>query len=183
MKYDVFGQAYTTEEELCNLLYKNPNVDMSLFYVEDPTRYNESVKATYSGFPLLQQYGQSVEILALMLVYEDPQLAIDTYDRNKQSHWFMPDEYVKLDIAQWLLDQCKTDPELQRVGEELLLYQERDLFNLLRYLKYFVDTMRSNNIVWGLGRGSSVASYVLYLIGVHKINSLYYDLPIEEFLK
>jgi hypothetical protein len=69
------------------------------------------------------------------------------------------------------------------VGQELLLYQERDLFNLLRYLKYFVDTMRKNGVVWGLGRGSSTASYILYLLGVHKINSLYYDLPIEEFLK
>jgi DNA polymerase III alpha subunit len=81
------------------------------------------------------------------------------------------------------LDQCQTDAELQRVGKELLLYQERDLFGLLRYLKYFVDTMRANGVVWGLGRGSSTASYVLYLIGVHRINSLYYDLPIEEFLK
>jgi DNA polymerase III alpha subunit len=46
-----------------------------------------------------------------------------------------------------------------------------------------VETMRVNNIVWGVGRGSSVASYVLYLIGVHKIDSMYYDLDIEEFLR
>jgi len=57
------------------------------------------------------------------------------------------------------------------------------MFNLLKYLKYLVDTMRDNNIVWGVGRGSSVASFVLFLMGVHKINSLYYDIPIEEFLK
>ena len=95
----------------------------------------------------------------------------------------MPEEYRTLDIAQYILDQCKNEEELQRVGKELLLYQERNLFDLLKYLKYFVDTMRLNNVVWGLGRGSSVASYVLYLLGVHKINSLYYDLPIEEFLK
>jgi DNA polymerase III alpha subunit len=69
------------------------------------------------------------------------------------------------------------------VGKELLLYQKRDMFVLLQYLKYLVDTMRANNIVWGVGRGSSVASFVLFLLGVHKINSLYYDLPIEEFLK
>ena len=95
----------------------------------------------------------------------------------------MPDEYKTLDIAQYILDLCTTEPELQRVGEELLLYQERNLFPLLQYLKYFVDTMRANKVVWGLGRGSSTASYVLYLLGVHKINSLYYDLPVEEFLK
>jgi DNA polymerase III alpha subunit len=95
----------------------------------------------------------------------------------------MPAEYQDLDIAQHILDLCKTDAELQRVGEELLLYQERDLFNLLRYLKYFVDTMRANSVIWGLGRGSSVASYVLYLLEVHKINSMFYDLDIKEFLK
>ena len=63
------------------------------------------------------------------------------------------------------------------------MYQERNMFTLLKYLKYLVDTMRQNNIVWGVGRGSSVASFVLFLIGIHKINSLYYDLPIDEFLK
>jgi DNA polymerase-3 subunit alpha len=60
---------------------------------------------------------------------------------------------------------------------------ERDLFPLLRYLKYLVDTMRNNNVVWGVGRGSSVASFVLYKMGVHRINSLYYDLDPAEFLK
>ena len=95
----------------------------------------------------------------------------------------MPDEYKDLDIAKWLIEQCKTQPELQRVGEELLLFQERDLFDLLKYLKYLVDTMRQHQVIWGVGRGSSVASYVLYLIGIHKVDSMYYDLPITEFLR
>jgi DNA polymerase III alpha subunit len=95
----------------------------------------------------------------------------------------MPQEYKNFDIAQYVLELCKTQEELQRVGQELLLYQDRNLFMLLRFMKYLVDTLRKNNIVWGVGRGSSVASYVLYLIGVHKINSLYYDLDITEFLK
>jgi DNA polymerase III alpha subunit len=108
---------------------------------------------------------------------------IKSFDSTMQSQWNMPDQYKQLDIAQWILDQCKTQAELQRVGEELLEYSKRDLFDLLRYLKYFVDTMRANSVVWGLGRGSSVASYVLYLIGVHRINSMYYDLDIAEFLR
>jgi DNA polymerase III alpha subunit len=95
----------------------------------------------------------------------------------------MPEQYKQLDIAQFILEQCSNDEELQRAGMELLLFQERDMFDLLRYLKYLVDTMRENNVVWGVGRGSSVSSFVLYLIGIHKINSLYYDLDIEEFLK
>jgi DNA polymerase III alpha subunit len=95
----------------------------------------------------------------------------------------MPDEYKQLDIAEHVLSLCKSDIELQRVGQELLLYQERDLFDLLRYLKYLVDIMRENKLIWGVGRGSSVSSYVLYLLGVHRIDSIYYNLDIAEFLR
>lgn len=172
MKYDKFGRAYTTENELCELLYKDPTLDLSKFFVEDFGLYNGSVKDTYADLPLVEQY-----------IPFHPDVSIESFHTFNQQQWNMPDEYKKLDIAQWLLDKCNNETELQRVGEELLLFQERNLFELLQYLKYFVDTMRKNNIVWGLGRGSSVASYVLYLIGVHKINSIYYDLPIEEFLK
>ena len=71
----------------------------------------------------------------------------------------------------------------ERCGHELLLYQERNLFDLLRFLKYLVDVMTANNVIWGVGRGSSVASYVLYKLGVHKIDSMFYELDVEEFLR
>jgi DNA polymerase III alpha subunit len=109
--------------------------------------------------------------------------SVEEFDLRFQRKWHMPVEYKELDIAEYILSLCTQDYELQRVAEELLLYQERDLFDLLRYLKYLVDTLRKNNLVWGVGRGSSVASYVLFLLGVHKINSVYYDLSIDEFLK
>jgi DNA polymerase III alpha subunit len=57
------------------------------------------------------------------------------------------------------------------------------MLDLLRWLKYFVDTAKQRNIIWGVGRGSSVASYVLYLIGVHKIDSIKYKLDWKEFLR
>ena len=174
MKYNQYGQAYTTEDELCDMLYQNPDLTLSNFYVEDPAAFNTAVEQTYAEFDKLQKY--------LPIDYRE-EVPIELFDQVQQAEWHMPVEYLEFDIATHILSLCKTEVELQRVGQELLLYQERDLFNLLRYLKYFVDTMRANNIVWGLGRGSSTASYVLYLLGVHKINSLYYDLPIEEFLK
>lgn len=110
-------------------------------------------------------------------------ISVDEYDKQQQSNWYMPDEYKSLDIAEYLLSLCTTDEQLQRVGQELMLYQQKDLFNLLRYLKYLVDTMKNNEIIWGVGRGSSVASYVLYLLEVHRIDSIYYDLDPEEFLR
>ena len=171
MKYDQYGQAYTTSDELCDLLYKNPQLDISRFQVEDSIEYNRSVAELHAELDLLYNYQNEYGI------------TVDEFDRVLQSNWHMPKEYKELDIAEYVLSLCREDYELQRVGEELLLYQERDLFDLLRYLKYLVDTLRKNNVVWGVGRGSSVASYVLFLLGVHKIDSLYYNLDIEEFLK
>jgi DNA polymerase III alpha subunit len=151
-------------------LYKNPALDLSLFLVEDPQEFNKSRSVLHADVPNLFGYVTLAD-------------SIEEFDQRFQTKWHMPDEYKELDIAAYVLGLCNADHELQRVAEELLLYQERDLFNLLRYLKYLVDTLRKNNLVWGVGRGSSGASYVLFLLGVHKINSIYYDLPIEEFLK
>ena len=170
MKYDQYGQTYTTSNELCDLLYKNPTLDISLFQVEDSIEYNRSVAELHAELDLLDSYHSISQ-------------TVEEFDRVLQRNWRMPKEYKELDIAEYVLGLCKEEHELQRVGEELILYQERDLFDLLRYLKYLVDTLRKNNIVWGVGRGSSVASYVLFLIGVHKIDALYYQLDIEEFLK
>jgi DNA polymerase III alpha subunit len=174
MRYDPFGQLVITSNELVDELYIKPDLNIANFYVTDPEGYNQSVQKLHVEFPMLKHYNIDANHLYL---------TVEAFDKLNQTRWYMPDEYKTLDIAQHILDLCNSEAELQRVGEELLLFQERNLFNLLRYLKYFVDTMRKNNVVWGLGRGSSTASYVLYLLGVHKIDSLYYDLPIEEFLK
>jgi len=109
--------------------------------------------------------------------------SVPEWHAQQQSNWHMPAEYKSLDIAAHVLSLCRSEPELQRCGQELLLYQERDLFDLLRYLKYLVDVMTQNTIIWGVGRGSSVASYVLYKLGVHRIDSMYYNLDIHEFLR
>jgi DNA polymerase III alpha subunit len=110
-------------------------------------------------------------------------MSVEDFDIKSQNNWYMPIEYRDMDIAKFILEQCTKDYELQRVAEELLLYQDKNLFPLLCYCKYLVDTMRRHNIVWGVGRGSSVSSYVLFLIGIHKIDSIFYDLSIDEFLR
>ena len=170
MKYDAYGRSFTDSNELCDLLYAKPDLELTRFLVENPDEFNLSRAQLHAEMPRLNKF----------IALEE---SVEWFDQRWQSNWRMPDEYKQLDIAAHILGLCKEDYELQRVGEELLLYQERDLFNLLRYLKYLVDTLRKNNVVWGVGRGSSVASYVLFLLGVHKINSLYYELSIEEFLK
>ena len=114
---------------------------------------------------------------------QDERESLEEFDRRLQQTWHMPQEYKDMDIAQYVLGLCSSEAELQRCGHELLLFQERNLFDLLKFLKYLVDTMIANRIIWGVGRGSSVASYVLYKLGVHRIDSMFYELNVEEFLR
>jgi DNA polymerase III alpha subunit len=99
-----------------------------------------------------------------------------------KSNWFIPNEYKRLDIEEFLVTQCP-EQNYPRLIEELTLFKQNNMIPVLKTMKYVVDTLRKNNIVWGVGRGSSVSSYVLYLIGIHKIDSVKYALPIDEFFK
>lgn len=97
--------------------------------------------------------------------------------------WYMPDSYKSFDICKWCIDQCTTSESRIRTEHELELFKHYNMIEVLQCIKYIVDTLREHNVVWGVGRGSSVASYVLYLIGIHKIDSIKFDLPIDEFFK
>jgi len=105
------------------------------------------------------------------------------YDSYMQSQWYMPDKYKNFDVENHLLNMCKTKEQEDRVSLELELFKDHNMIPLLQFLKYLIDTMQQSNILWGVGRGSSVASYCLYLLGVHKIDSIKYDLDIREFLR
>ena len=97
----------------------------------------------------------------------------------------IPQHYKDLDVEKYVYDKLvQRDPdEIGRVEMELKLYKERGLYPMLQLLIYIIDVMRKNNLVWGVGRGSSVASYVLYILGIHKVDSHKYMLDIKEFLK
>ena len=163
---DKFDQLIFSEDDICELYMKNKNVKFKKML----TDCNITNTLDLENFPKLEKY-------------ICPNIDVKDFDIANQFKWLMPEHYKNFDIAKYVLECCKSEPELQRAGQELLMYQERGLFPLLQYLKYLVDTMRENNIVWGVGRGSSVNSFVLFLIGVHRINSLHYDLNINEFLK
>jgi DNA polymerase III alpha subunit len=132
----------------------------------------ESAAAILNDIPKFIAYNDLIE-----------QMSTEQFDHRNQQQWFMPESYRNMDIAELVLNLCATDAQLQRCGHELMLFQERGLFDLLRYLKYLVDVMSEHKLIWGVGRGSSVASYVLFKLGVHRIDSLYYDLDPAEFLR
>lgn len=166
---DLYGRISYSESDLCQKLLQDPDILKNLVLSVDNSVDNEKCRM--------------LDIDFICQPLENLDLSVEEFDTLNQQQWFMPDSYKQLDIAEHVLSLCNTQEQLQRAGQELLIYAEKNLFDLLRYLKYLVDVMKSHDIIWGVGRGSSVASYVLYLLEVHKIDSLYYDLDIDEFLR
>lgn len=173
MKQNTKGQLIFSETDLCDLVMQGRDVvSMSGVIVDQSVDLERCVSLIENPDGLITW------------TFEDHHnISVPDWDAVQQRQWHMPDEYKNTDIAEHVLNLCRSDAELQRVGQELLLFQERGLFDLLKYLHYLVNVLRQNNVIWGVGRGSSVASYVLYLLGVHRINSMYYDLDPAEFLR
>jgi len=171
MEINKYGNVFLTSEELFENIYTNKINNFKNIYSDQTTvdKFNTSKNTNKDNFEFLS-------------VYTNPELSVKEFDSVNQNDWFMPDEYKNMDIEDFLINQCSKENH-QRLIEEIELFRQYNMIDLLRYLKYLVDTMRENNIVWGVGRGSSVASYCLYIIGVHKIDSVKYNLDIKEFLK
>tara|TARA_B100000900_G_scaffold134588_1_gene113907 strand:- start:1882 stop:2406 length:525 start_codon:yes stop_codon:yes gene_type:complete len=167
-KINETGDCIYTEQDVINLLYSDPHLDIQKLYFEDPTQYNSSVQKTGIG-------------TKLSTVPKRP--SPEVFDLENINNWYMPEKYYQIDVKEYLLEKCQTQEERDRVELEYTLYEKKKFIKVLQFLIYFVDTLRANNLVWGVGRGSSVASFCLFLIGVHKINPLQYNLNIAEFLR
>lgn len=172
MKTTKHGELVYNQSDLCELVMQGHNMSSVSGLQVDNSVDLETAAAILDNVPAFVRYNDIAD-----------QLSTEEFDHRNQQQWFMPDSYRQLDIAEYVLGLCQTNAELQRCGQELMLYQERELFDLLRYLKYLVDVMTEHRLIWGVGRGSSVASYVLYKLRVHRIDSLYYDLDPAEFLR
>ena len=153
----MWTETNTTEELVQGVLRHGPDILNHCLTSDDLSKYLDRIDSERLNYPT-------------------PPTKINS------KHWFIPDDYCP-NLVEFLYSQCTTLEQTQRVDQELELFIKNGMYDLLHVMKYVVDTLRENNVVWGVGRGSSVASYVLHLIGVHKIDSIKYNIPIEEFFK
>jgi len=167
MILDKYSNPVFDEQDLFDALYKGHQFNVDDTMIVERT---ESVKELEKqlGFRFVPPYETHFEVA--------------DYDQACQSHWNMPDEYKSLDIEAYLV-QHSDKQNYQRLMDELEAFKARNMLDLLRWLKYFVDICSKEGVVWGVGRGSSVASYVLYVIGVHNIDPIKYNLDWQEFLR
>ena len=170
MKIDDYGQVTISEQEVFDALYSGKLKSLEGVVINcNIDQYNQARQ-------------QNADRIAELFPSKDLNISKESFDKLNQCNWFMPKDYC-LNLVEHLYGLCQNEEQKQRVDQELELYIQHNMLDLLFYLKYLVDTMRSNNILWGVGRGSSVASYILFLLGVHKIDSIKYNLDIKEFLK
>lgn len=172
MRTTAYGEVVLTADEVFKSIYSGKITDLKSVILDDIDeliKFNTAVKTNFDSISELTPLAEHTE-------------TVEEFDQKNQQQWFMPDEYKNMDIEGYLVHVCPKQ-NYERLIEELELFRQHNMLDVLRYLKYFVDTMRANSIVWGVGRGSSVASYALYLLGVHKVDSIKYKLDIKEFLK
>jgi len=169
IKINDHGDCIFKEQDVIDLLYTDPTFDISKLFFNDTAQYNGSLKELGIDLPIINT--------------APDRESLEEFDNKNINNWHMPEKYYQIDVLEWLLDKCQNDDEKTRVQMEYKLFEQKEFIKVLQFLMYFVDTLRANNLVWGVGRGSSVASFCLFLIGVHKINPLLYNLDITEFLR
>ncbi len=166
-----YGQAMLSSDHLRELILQGKNIShLNVLHDEE--------------IELYEKYQN--ELLKTITIFMDPPPEledVDDFHLRAAETWVFPEIYQTLDVYKWLLNKCKTEEQIIRINEEYILYEERDLIMLLRLFIYLVSYMRENKMVWGVGRGSSVSSYILYLIGIHRVDSLKYQLEIKDYLK
>jgi len=153
----MWTETNTQKELIEGIIKHGPNILEHCLCSDDLSQYLDRIYKEHLDYPI-------------------PTANIDT------NNWFIPEKYKNMDIEKFLVDQCPEE-NYDRLQQELELYDKNQMIPVLKTMKFIVDTLRENQVIWGVGRGSSVASYVLYLIGVHKIDSVKYKLPIDEFFK
>lgn len=172
MKLDKHSIPYFEPKDIMQAMYAGIDLSSLNFVCDDCEELN-----LYNSHAFEMGYSE-------LSIHKEADINTSDLDKQFQSEWLMPSEYRNFDIIEWLVSNCgQSEDHVQRMAEELAEFAERGWLDLLRWLKYFVDICRENNIVCGVGRGSSVSSYVLYVIGIHKIDPVKYNLDWKEFLR
>ena len=168
MRKNQHGQSVIDELDIVNGWLSGHNISHAIVDEIEPINIYNNWCNTYDSISTIEAQAEYTK---------------DDYIEKCMSNWAMPEEYKELDIVRFINNRELTYQERDRVHLEIEMYRERGMIPVLRFLAYLVDLCKENNVVLGVGRGSSVASYVLYLLGVHRVDSIKYNLDIKEFLK
>ena len=170
MKTDTWGRVWFHGDDAVELLMRGHDITTLLIEDSDAiAQYNQACR----------EHDKISAMIPPVITPESPEA--DT--ARRVATWSIPEEFRSIPVRERLLAMCEREPAIARVNLEMDQFEARGMVPVLQLMFFLVDHCRRHGVVWGVGRGSSVASYCLFLIGVHKCDSLYYNLDITEFLR
>lgn len=172
-------------------LYNTPIRHRTLWFDGDSTYKADDI------YTLVQQYPVSYvdRITPDIVDYNKHVTKADALTVKKEIRplsfdWNLPPKAKALNVVDYVVDKHFREfgnlPDFNdrehRLVTELMAYRKMGLDDVLRAIIFVINRLSQHDVVWGVGRGSSVSSYVLYVIGVHDVDSFAYGLDIEDFL-
>ena len=106
--------------------------------------------------------------------------------------WQVPEPYLSLDLEEYIWECMRVhmpqdytlaqqEQAIKRIEDELKEVETRGMTQFFRTIVYILARMHNEKVVWGVGRGSSCASYLLFLMGLHVVDCVKFQVPMEEF--
>ena len=102
IKINDYGDCMFAEQDVIDILYSNPNFDISKLFVTKPDQFNASVIELGLDLPQLKQIPNREPL------YE--------FDQIHCGNWHMPQKYYEINVLDWLLEKCQSPAEQDRVG-------------------------------------------------------------------
>lgn len=104
-------------------------------------------------------------------------LTVPVYDDHSHTDDELNELIIMIESSDRWDDKC-----IDRVEEELNFFITSKNIRFLLLTKQLIDRLKSDTIV-GVGRGSSCASYIMYLLHIHDVDPVKYDIKFNELSK
>jgi len=138
--------------------------------------------------PDIKQYNISSGFENPIEIWEDSGQDTMTGPSEDTFSWTIPKKFLNLDVGELCItaleDKRLTDDiYIERLSWELKKMDEKNMHQFVRCLLYVTHQFKEKGVLWGVGRGSSCASLIMYLLGINKVDPVKYGIPAEEFFK
>lgn len=124
----------------------------------------------------------------------DTPIRLDGAEPVKLDHrWLLPESHLSMDLRATIVARAvdrlinlnyPEDVHLaacERIEAELDEIEQRGMVEFFKTIIYVLDTFKRDGVVWGVGRGSSCACYILFILGLHSVDCVLYNVPMQEF--
>ena len=112
----------------------------------------------------------------------DESMVTDQCETTDHAHTQEDYQYV-VDLLMKSDRLSHDEQSLKRLEQELEFFDREHHILFIIQVYGLISQFKNDNVVWGVGRGSSCASYVLFLLEVHDINPVAFDIPFSEMSK